>query len=244
VVLRLSTTVMRVRICTRRKMHQVYVSRARPASRKQVAPLLPAHFHGARGCSRMTCSFEDTFWSLPFAIGWITTRDALSSLSFFDVSSPAWREWRSAELSAGLGLAFAKPEDETAPAWGAIKQALIEGRIVATGRPDGGPREPVPALSWIDAVSPLAGPPSHAAVMLARKDVIRLWPAGGLEEQRKRRGPQSGKTDRLAETILAELRAGEFRPDKDSVQAKRYGVSRDTLVKARTKALSEFSAEN
>jgi hypothetical protein len=67
--------------------------------------------------------------------------------------------------------------------------------------------------------------------------------------RKKRRGPQTGKTEALTASLLKSLRSGELTASSlyangEEAEATAHGVSRDTYRKARDQALSEFVGVN
>jgi hypothetical protein len=207
--------------------------------------------------------FDEPAWPLVYAVGWVIERDRARSKPYADRSSTSvWAAWHEALDHRKQTGNFIEPCDAIAPAWKEVRNKLIKGELVATGRPlirelspnpprhvkylEVASREPVPPFKWIDYITPVGGGELPIEVMVMRRDVLEAWPARppkGLIVKGKR-GPQTAKTQKIADQMLEDLRAGKISGrEKGAYLAATYGAVRSTCKTALERALSELSRD-
>jgi hypothetical protein len=205
--------------------------------------------------------FDEPAWPLVYAIGWVIERDRIKSKPYADRSSTSvWAAWHEALDHRKQTGNFIEPCDAIAPAWKEVRNKLIKGELVATGRPlirelspnpprhvkylEVAGREPIPPFQWIDYITPVGGGAIPIEVMVMSSDVLKAWPAQPRKGStvRGKRGPNGNKTQRAADQMLIDLCAGkDLESLKQEDLARTYKVrSRATAVRALGSALSKF----
>jgi hypothetical protein len=80
--------------------------------------------------------FDEAAWPLSYVTGWIIERDSERAEPYADPMFDGWRAWRQSQMdSVAFGSVFVTPADRATPAWRELLDALLNAKIVATGRP-------------------------------------------------------------------------------------------------------------
>lgn len=181
-------------------------------------------------------------WSLGMAMAWIACREISSASEL----------WRAGLESAWFTDENLSPNHAFLDAETTLKNALVEGSIVATGLL-GGERVGVPVLAWEDmeisygfaSDDSLMHRATNAAgamytdLRVNRTDILGRWPADqALVPGKRRRGRKAEKLEEVKRNMAEYNNAhGDLATMKETAMEEQFKASRDTCRKARDQVL-------